>query len=86
MGWEPGGSEGSSHLQPGADSLSTLLGCPGNPAGVTEEMQARPERAQNGPLEPQILQDNPTLSLAEALQVSLSLPSKKYIHTPHHPE
>uniref|UniRef100_A0A8C0AD61 ADAM metallopeptidase domain 15 n=1 Tax=Bos mutus grunniens TaxID=30521 RepID=A0A8C0AD61_BOSMU len=39
--------------------------------GVTEEMQARPERAQNGPLEPQILQDNPTLSLAEALQTSL---------------
>ncbi|XP_069431878.1 disintegrin and metalloproteinase domain-containing protein 15 isoform X1 [Ovis canadensis] len=39
--------------------------------GVTEETQARPERAQNGPLEPQILQDNLTLSLAEALQTNL---------------
>uniref|UniRef100_A0A8C2S3W6 Disintegrin and metalloproteinase domain-containing protein 15 n=1 Tax=Capra hircus TaxID=9925 RepID=A0A8C2S3W6_CAPHI len=39
--------------------------------GVTEETQARPERAQNGPLEPQILQDTLTLSLAQALQTSL---------------
>ncbi|TKC39185.1 hypothetical protein EI555_001887, partial [Monodon monoceros] len=55
----------------GADSLSTLLGCPGNPAGGTEEKQARPERALNGSSEPQILQDNLTLSLAEVLQTSL---------------
>ncbi|XP_055258514.1 disintegrin and metalloproteinase domain-containing protein 15 isoform X8 [Moschus berezovskii] len=39
--------------------------------GVTEETQARPERAQNGPLEPQILQDSLTLSPAEVLQTSL---------------
>ncbi|XP_057581393.1 disintegrin and metalloproteinase domain-containing protein 15 isoform X4 [Hippopotamus amphibius kiboko] len=39
--------------------------------GGTEEKQARRERAPNGPSEPQILQDNLTLSLAEVLQTSL---------------
>ncbi|XP_028340303.1 disintegrin and metalloproteinase domain-containing protein 15 isoform X3 [Physeter macrocephalus] len=39
--------------------------------GGTEEKQARPERALNGSSEPQILQDNLTLSLAEVLQTSL---------------
>ncbi|NIG59343.1 disintegrin and metalloproteinase domain-containing protein 15 isoform 4 [Pontoporia blainvillei] len=37
----------------------------------TEEKQARPERALHGSSEPQILQDNLTLSLAEVLQTSL---------------
>uniref|UniRef100_A0A452RGV8 ADAM metallopeptidase domain 15 n=1 Tax=Ursus americanus TaxID=9643 RepID=A0A452RGV8_URSAM len=42
------------------------------PAGGTEEERARPERARGGPSEPQILQDIPTLSLAEVFQVSVS--------------
>ena len=71
------GQRAAATSSPGADSLSTLLGCHGNPAGVTEETQARPERAQKGPLEPRILRDNLTLSQAAVLQVSLSLPSKK---------
>uniref|UniRef100_A0A452V175 ADAM metallopeptidase domain 15 n=1 Tax=Ursus maritimus TaxID=29073 RepID=A0A452V175_URSMA len=44
----------------------------GGPAGGTEEERARPERARGGPSEPQILQDIPTLSLAEVFQVSVS--------------
>ncbi|KAF5920215.1 hypothetical protein HPG69_006486 [Diceros bicornis minor] len=44
------------------------LGVSGDPAGGTEEEQGRPERKI---LEPQILQDNLTLSLAEVLQTSL---------------
>lgn len=68
---------------PSADSLSDLLGCPGDPAGAEEE-QARPERAPHGALEPQILQDTLTFSLAEVPQVSLSLPSNREI-CPHHP-
>ncbi|KAF6292353.1 ADAM metallopeptidase domain 15 [Rhinolophus ferrumequinum] len=36
----------------------------------TKEEQARPARALRGPLEPQILQDNLTLSLAEVLQTN----------------
>ncbi|XP_020945394.1 disintegrin and metalloproteinase domain-containing protein 15 isoform X6 [Sus scrofa] len=39
--------------------------------GGTEEEQMRPEEALNGPLEPQILQDNLTLSLAEVLPTGL---------------
>ncbi|KAI5164871.1 Disintegrin And Metalloproteinase Domain-Containing Protein 15 [Manis pentadactyla] len=39
--------------------------------GGTEEEQARPERTLSGSLEPQILQDNFTLSLAEVLQTNL---------------
>ncbi|XP_031292019.1 disintegrin and metalloproteinase domain-containing protein 15 isoform X2 [Camelus dromedarius] len=39
--------------------------------GGAEEEQARPEGALFGPLEPQILEDNLTLSLAEVLQTSL---------------
>lgn len=42
----------------------------------------RPEEALNGPLEPQILQDNLTLSLAEVLPVSLPRPPNKETH-PH---
>ncbi|KAB0396279.1 hypothetical protein E2I00_015514, partial [Balaenoptera physalus] len=66
-------SAGVLQAEKGLDVLgaSTLLGCPGNPAGGTEEKQARPERALNGSSEPQILQDNLTLSLAEVLQTSL---------------
>ncbi|XP_019518230.1 PREDICTED: disintegrin and metalloproteinase domain-containing protein 15 isoform X10 [Hipposideros armiger] len=37
----------------------------------TKEEQARPERALSGTLEPQILQDDLTLSLAEVLQTSV---------------
>lgn len=48
-------------------------------AGGTEEEQGRPERRI---LEPQILQDNLTFSLAEVLQVSLALPSHKEIRPP----
>ncbi|XP_026341052.3 disintegrin and metalloproteinase domain-containing protein 15 isoform X4 [Ursus arctos] len=39
--------------------------------GGTEEERARPERARGGPSEPQILQDIPTLSLAEVFQTKL---------------
>nr|KAF6412602.1 ADAM metallopeptidase domain 15 [Molossus molossus] len=42
-----------------------------DPAGGTKEERAFPERALSGPFEPQILQDNLTLSLAEVLQTSL---------------
>ena len=67
---------------PGADSPSTLPGGPGVSAGGPEEEQMRPEEALNGPLEPQILQDNLTLSLAEVLPVSLPRPPNKETH-PH---
>lgn len=60
------------------------LGGPGGPAGGTEDEHARPERALGGPSEPQILPDHPMLSLAEMLQVSLSLPSREEIQ-PCHP-
>lgn len=63
-----------------AGAVSTLLGYSGNPAGVTKEERAVPERALSGPLEPQILQDDLTLSLAEVLQVSLPPPSNKEVH------
>ena len=56
-----------------AGSLHTLLECSGDLAGGTKE-QAIPERALGGPLQPQILQDDLTLRLAEVLQVSLPLP------------
>ncbi|XP_058165774.1 disintegrin and metalloproteinase domain-containing protein 15 isoform X6 [Dasypus novemcinctus] len=39
--------------------------------GGTEEQQVRPERALGRPWEPQVLQDNLTVSLAEVLQTSL---------------
>uniref|UniRef100_A0A8C9KRI9 ADAM metallopeptidase domain 15 n=1 Tax=Panthera tigris altaica TaxID=74533 RepID=A0A8C9KRI9_PANTA len=56
---------------PGTGSLSTLLGCPGDPAGGPVEEQTRPERALGGPSEPQVFQDSPTLSLEEMLQTNL---------------
>lgn len=65
--WEPGGSEGTSWC--GVPQYS------GDPAGGAQEEQAIPEKTLRGPLEPQVLQDNLTLSLAEVLQVSLSVPS-----------
>lgn len=42
-----------------------------DPAGGSEEeQQAKPERPLNGSLERQVVQDSPTVSLAEVLQVS----------------
>lgn len=55
-----------------AASLCPLLECCRDLAGGTKE-KAIPERALGGPLQPQVLQDNLTLSLAEVLQVSLPL-------------
>lgn len=49
----------------------------GDPAGGAKEEQAIPETTLSVPREPQVLQDNLTLSLAEVLQVSLSVPSNK---------
>ncbi|KAM6167639.1 disintegrin and metalloproteinase domain-containing protein 15 isoform 2-T2 [Erethizon dorsatum] len=41
------------------------------PTGGTKEQKAKPERALSGPLESQVFQDHPLISLAEMLQTSL---------------
>uniref|UniRef100_G1SSB2 ADAM metallopeptidase domain 15 n=1 Tax=Oryctolagus cuniculus TaxID=9986 RepID=G1SSB2_RABIT len=51
--------------------------------GGPEEPQARPEKLWSGSLEPQILQDDRPLSLAEVLHVSSPRPWHVDLHPPH---
>ncbi|XP_017201328.3 disintegrin and metalloproteinase domain-containing protein 15 isoform X13 [Oryctolagus cuniculus] len=51
--------------------------------GGPEEPQARPEKLRSGSLEPQILQDDRPLSLAEVLHVSSPRPWHVDLHPPH---